>query len=84
MAVQRRPRRPSPHTDISKSHARAVNQLQESSRRVGYLRATLKDATSRKSLPTHNFQKSLQRESLRRAFGKGSLSFGSELSLPAG
>ncbi len=52
--------------------APAANQHQESSRRVGYLRATVKDSNFCKALPFHDFRNRVARESLRRAFGKGS------------
>ena len=64
--------------------APAVNPVQKSSRRVGYLRATVEDSNFCKALLCHNFRNRVARESLRRGFGMGSLSSGSELSLPTG
>ena len=64
--------------------ARAVNQLQKSSRRVGYLRATEEVSNFYKALLFHDFRNRVARESLRRGFGKGSLTIGSELLFPVG
>ena len=64
--------------------APAVNRLQKSSRRVGYLRATVRVSNFYKVLLHHDFENWVARESLRREFGKGSLSDGSELPLPTG
>ena len=64
--------------------ARAVNQLQKSSRRVRYLRSTVGVSNFCKALLLHDFGTQVARESLRREFGKGSLSFGSGIPLPTG
>ena len=48
------------------------NPVQKSSKRVGYLRATVEDSNFCKALPFHDFRNRVARESLRRAFGKGS------------
>jgi hypothetical protein len=61
----------------------AVNRFQ-SSWRVGYLRATVRDSNFYKALLLHDFRKRVARESLRRAFGKGSLTLGSGITLPSG
>jgi hypothetical protein len=52
--------------------APAANQHQESSRRVRYLRATVKDSNFCKALLFHDFRNRVARESLRRGFGTGS------------
>ena len=70
--------------EFSSHVAPAVNPVQKSSRRVGYLRATVKDSNFCKALLFQDFRIRVARESLRRAFGTGSLTFGSELSLPVG
>jgi hypothetical protein len=48
--------------------ASVVNQQRESSRRVGYLQATVKDSNFYKPFPTDDFRNRVARESLRRAF----------------
>ena len=53
--------------------APAANQLQESSRSVGYLRVTVEVSNFCKALLVHDFGNGVARASLRRAFGKGSL-----------
>jgi len=70
--------------EYSPDVAPAVNPVQKSSKRVGYLRATIKDSNFCKVLPFHDIRNRVARESLRREFGAGSLIFGSELSLPTG
>ena len=54
------------------SVAPAVNRVQNSSRRVGYLRATVKDSNFCKALLFHNFRIGFARESLRRGLCTGS------------
>jgi len=58
--------------------------LLTNSKKVRYLRATIKDAKYFKPLRCHGFGNWVARESLRRGLPKGSLTFGSELTLPTG
>ena len=51
--------------------ARAVNHVRKSSRRVGYLRGTVKDSNFRKALLIHDFHNRVARESLRRELCTG-------------
>jgi hypothetical protein len=48
-----------------------VNPVKKSSRRVGYLRATVEDSNFCKALLIHDFRNRIARESLRREFGTG-------------
>ena len=51
--------------------APAVNPVEKSSKRVVYLRATVKDSNFCKALLRHDFRNRVARESLRRGFGTG-------------
>ena len=52
-----------------------VTPFKKSSRRVGYLRATVEDSNFCKALALHDYRNRFARESLRRAFGTGSPDF---------
>ncbi len=56
----------------------------ESSKAVGYLKATVTDSNSRNHLPVQHLRNRVARESLRRGLCTGSLSFGRKLLRPIG
>ena len=63
---------------IRREYTPAVNRLQKSSRRVGYLRGTVEVSNFCKALLFHDFRIRVARESLRRGFLSGSFKILSE------